>query len=707
MEMMNNQLLRVAITGLLFGVGAAAHSQTQARVDIPHVFQSGQPARAADVNANFAALKSAVDALRSPAALAWKGPWQSSVSYGRHDLVEFGGSVYVCIVDSAGTSTPIDPTRWQLFAAKGANGAAGAQGPVGPAGAVGPLGPQGPQGVPGVQGLPGWPGPQGEVGPQGPKGGQGEQGPPGAPGEKGDPGAQGPKGDQGVQGPAGTSPTTLVWQGEWQAEVPYVEKDLVEFGGSAYVCIAETSGMSTPIDPTKWQLFAARGAAGAIGPQGPAGAVGDIGPQGPQGEPGVQGLPGWPGPQGEVGPQGPKGDQGEQGPPGAPGEKGDPGPQGPQGPAGQGVELAPESRMGADGHGNVFGGKFAFNNALINNLPGAFNIALGEGALASQLSVWGNVAIGRYAMLNNTTGHMNVAVGGEAPMGENTFGSFNTAVGNRAMVRNNTGQANVAVGHESMWRFAGTQNTAVGAAAMTSNGDGSDNTALGFAALASLISGSQNVGIGGGAGTLLQTGSNNILIGAPGVVSESNVIRIGNGVSHQRTFVAGVYGVATGAIGAAVVIDANGQLGTISSSARYKQDIEPMADASARLMQLRPVTFRYKEANAVGEKPIQYGLIAEEVARVFPDLVVYDRNGQVETVAYHLLTPLLLNELQKERQSTEALQRQVAEQSKRLEDQGAQLAALIERVDEVEVLKAQIEELKRLGMPVRVAERVQ
>ncbi len=196
------------------------------------------------------------------------------------------------------------------------------------------------------------------------------------------------------------------------------------------------------------------------------------------------------------------------------------------------------------------------------------------------------------------------------------------------------------------------------------------------------------------AGTLLQTGSNNILIGAPGVVSESNVIRIGNGVSHQRTFVAGV-------------IDANGQLGTISSSARYKQDIEPMADASARLMQLRPVTFRYKEANAVGEKPIQYGLIAEEVARVFPDLVVYDRNGQVETVAYHLLTPLLLNELQKERQSTEALQRQVAEQSKRLEDQGAQFAALIERVDEVEVLKAQIEELKRLGMPVRVAERVQ
>jgi len=507
-------------------------------------------------------------------------------------------------------------------------------------------------------------------------------------------GPQGPKGDQGEQGPAGTSPATLVWRGAWQADVSYVEKDLIEFGGSTYVCIVDTAGMSTPIDTTKWQLFAARGADGAAGPQGPMGlegAMGAVGPQGPQGEPGIQGLPGWPGPQGEIGPHGPKGDPGEQGPPGVPGEKGEPGPEGPQGPAGPGLDLAPEARMGADGHGNVFGGKFAFNNALINNLPGAFNIAFGEGALASQISVWGNVAIGRYAMLNNTTGHMNVAVGGEAPMGENTSGSFNTAVGNRSMVRNSTGQANVAVGHESMWRFAGTENTAVGAAAMTANGDGSNNTALGFAALSSLISGSQNVAIGGGAGALLQMGSNNILIGAPGVVSESNAIRIGNVVSHERAFVAGVYGVTTGAIGAAVVIDANGQLGTISSSARYKEDIEPMADTSERLMQLRPVTFRYKEPNADGQRPIQYGLIAEEVAAVIPELVVYGKDGQVETVAYHLLTPLLLNELQKERQITAALSMQVA--------------ALNERMDEVKVLKAQIEELKRLAMPVQVAER--
>ena len=369
---MNKTLLRVAVSGLLFGLASAAHAQ--ARVDVPHVFQAGQPARAADVNANFAALKSAFNSMQLPATLAWKGQWQTSVAYLKNDLVEFGGSAYVCIADTAGASTPIDPTKWQLFAAKGANGAAGSQGPVGPAGAAGAVGPQGPQGVAGAQGLPGWPGPQGAVGPQGPKGDQGEQGPvgsagpvgavgangpqgpkgdqgaqgtPGAPGEKGDLGPQGPKGDPGEQGPAGTSPATLVWKGQWQTGLPYVEKDLVEFGGSAYVCIADTAGASTPIDPTKWQLFAAKGAEGAAGAQGqvgPAGAAGAIGPQGPQGEPGAQGLPGWPGPQGPAGagvrrdrkePQGiqgvagAQGPKGDQGPPGAPGRKGaDPGPQG-------------------------------------------------------------------------------------------------------------------------------------------------------------------------------------------------------------------------------------------------------------------------------------------------------------------------------------------------------------------------------------------
>jgi hypothetical protein len=127
------------------------------------------------------------------------------------------------------------------------------------------------------------------------------------------------------------------------------------------------------------------------------------------------------------------------------------------------------------------------------------------------------------------------------------------------------------------------------------------------------------------------------------------------------------------------MIDANGQLGTISSSRRYKQDIQPMADASERLMQLRPVKFHYKQPDAKGEQPIQYGLIAEEVAEVFPELVVRNKAGQPETVAYHLLPALLLNEMQKEhRQLVEvsSLQQQVADQAAQLALQALQLAEL-------------------------------
>ena len=226
-----------------------------------------------------------------------------------------------------------------------------------------------------------------------------------------------------------------------------------------------------------------------------------------------------------------------------------------------------------------------------------------------------------------------------------------------------------------------------------------------MAALGNLQIGDGNIALGHWAAITRLTGNFNIDIGSPGADNESNTIRIGS--VQTRTFIAGIQGSLTGVNNAvAVLIDSNGQLGTINSSRRFKEDIRPMGNVSDRLLALRPVTFRYIEPYEDGSKPVQFGLIAEEVAAVFPELVVYGKDGQVETVAYHLLTPLLLNELQKERQSTETLKRQIAEQSQRLKDQGAQLAALSERVDEVKVLKAQIEELKRLAMPVQVAERV-
>jgi len=163
----------------------------------------------------------------------------------------------------------------------------------------------------------------------------------------------------------------------------------------------------------------------------------------------------------------------------------------------------------------------------------------------------------------------------------------------------------------------------------------------------------------------------------------------GNVATQTATFIDGISGATTGLPGAAVVIDANGQLGTISSSRRYKEDIQPMADASDRLLNLRPVQFRYKKPDANGEKPIQYGLIAEEVAEVLPELVVTNKDGQPETVAYHLLPAMLLNELQKEHG-------QLTKQKKVIQDQAAQIAKLEAQASEVEALKARLKELERI-----------
>jgi len=191
---------------------------------------------------------------------------------------------------------------------------------------------------------------------------------------------------------------------------------------------------------------------------------------------------------------------------------------------------------------------------------------------------------------------------------------------------------------------------------------------MGFQALFSNTTGTRNIGIGLGAGDLLTTGDHNIDIGAivEGVAGESNTIRIGNVNVNNRTFIAGISGVATGLPGTAVFVDANGQLGTISSSARFKDDIQDMGDASSDVMKLRPVTFRYKQAQEDGSHPLQYGLVAEEVAQVNPGLVQFDKDGQPQTVLYHLLPALLLNELQKEHQKIEDQEKQLKAQEERL-----------------------------------------
>jgi hypothetical protein len=182
---------------------------------------------------------------------------------------------------------------------------------------------------------------------------------------------------------------------------------------------------------------------------------------------------------------------------------------------------------------------------------------------------------------------------------------------------------------------------------------------MGVYALFSNTVGSGNVAMGQLAGYYV-TGSNNIEIGNKGAAADSGVVRIGTPGTQTATYIAGVSGVnVTG--GATVVVNSLGQLGVVSSSRRYKEDIRSMGDASDRLLALRPVRFRYKKADENGQKPEQYGLIAEEVAKVMPELVVYNQKGQPETVAYQTLAPLLLNELQREHRQVAALQAEVVE----------------------------------------------
>ena len=222
----------------------------------------------------------------------------------------------------------------------------------------------------------------------------------------------------------------------------------------------------------------------------------------------------------------------------------------------------------------------------------------------------------------------------------------NTAVGLDALTGAGVND-NSAFGTNALRSLANAgANTAVGTDALmntTGNGDGNANTAIGWHALQD-TQGSRNTALGANAGSLLGEGSDNIYINHPGETPESDTIRIG--ASQTRAFVAGISGINVD--GVAVVVDGNGQLGVGMSSRRYKKDIEPLGELSQNLMRLRPVAYRYKEPDANGQQPLQYGLIAEEVAQVYPDLVAYSKDGQAQTVKYHKLNSMLLNELQKQ-----------------------------------------------------------
>jgi len=277
---------------------------------------------------------------------------------------------------------------------------------------------------------------------------------------------------------------------------------------------------------------------------------------------------------------------------------------------------------------------------------GIDNTAVGSGALFRQTSGGFNTAIGFNALFNNTASS-NTAVGDQALL-NNTSGIGNTATGVAVLFKNTTGNNNTADGSGALFsNTTGSNNMADGPNALENNTIGHDNSAEGFQALANNTTGSSNIALGSNAGISLTTGSNNIDIGAPGVAGESKKIRIGKQGTQTATFIAGIYNVNEGGTIKPLYINNSGQVGTQApaSSRRFKKEIKPMDQTSEAILGLKPVTFQYKD-DSTGTP--QFGLIAEEVAKADPDLVVRDEDGEIYTVRYEAVNAMLLNEFLKE-----------------------------------------------------------
>jgi hypothetical protein len=311
------------------------------------------------------------------------------------------------------------------------------------------------------------------------------------------------------------------------------------------------------------------------------------------------------------------------------------------------------------------------------NTTGSFNTALGTGALVLNNGD-SNTATGAAALLLNTTGHDNTAAGVNA-LASNTTGPTNTAMGVGALSSNTFGGGSTAVGYHALASQTGRGgSTAIGSNALASQTDGEANTATGAAALES-TTGSGNTANGF---TALRdsTGNDNTALGAGAggnVTTASNVICIGAGVFGANVdnscYIGNIFG-STSANGVGVLVNSNGRLGTMTSSARYKNEIKPMAKASEALFSLTPVTFRYKkEIDSAGIQ--QLGLIAEDVEKVNPDLIVRDKEGKPYSVRYDQVNAMLLNEFLKEHSKVEQLEKQIEALTAGLQKVNAQLEA--------------------------------
>src|SRR5215813_6279744 len=301
--------------------------------------------------------------------------------------------------------------------------------------------------------------------------------------------------------------------------------------------------------------------------------------------------------------------------------------------------------------------------ALLNTATGSFNTANGAFALFNNIDGAENTATGASALFSNTSGEENTADGGNALL-HNVDGIGNTAAGFDALYNNVHGNANTAIGRSSLGNTIADGNTAVGFSALINDNSGASNTAIGTNALASNTAGTQNTAIGAGALANNTTGNNNIAIGVnagSNIVTASDTICIGfAGVDvSDGCYIGHVFEEPLNPDNLPMAIDVNGKVGTLPSSQRFKDDIKPMDEASESILALKPVTFHYKNDKNCSRR---FGLIAEEVAQVNPELVALDKEGKPFTVRYDQVNAMLLNEFLKEHRKVEKQESQIHQQ---------------------------------------------
>jgi trimeric autotransporter adhesin len=365
--------------------------------------------------------------------------------------------------------------------------------------------------------------------------------------------------------------------------------------------------------------------------------------------------------------------------------------------------------------GNNFNSAFGWFS-LFNNTDAAFNSGFGAGTLFFNNGT-SNTAVGAAALFFNTTGANNSAVGVNA-LRDNDTGGANNAVGAFALFSNTTASFNNAHGRNALTdNTTGIENNAVGDLALSNNTTGCCNVGIGDNALLSQTTANSNVAVGKNAGEFVTTAAENTFIGRDAGTNITNLggniyvgVRAGVGVGNEvafirigevnppivyDTFIKGIFGRAVAAGALSVIVDSNGKLGTVVSSRRFKHDIKPMDKASEAILALKPVTYHYNRDNA--NEP-QFGLVAEEVEAVNPDLVVYDECGEPLSVRYDAVNAMLLNEFIKEHKKVEAQQASISQLKSEMQTMVAQLK---EQAAQIQKVSAQVEMNKPATKVVR------